>query len=91
MVNGPDVSNGYIKQRHIHTSCLWDDVTAARIQFMAGFHSGGDTGGKTGFLEKAYNMRGWKIILLANSGAFEGKFVLLSCSLQELSLIKVVK
>lgn len=58
---------------------------------MAGFHSGRDIGGKTGFLEKACNMRGWKIILLENSGAFEGKFVLLSHSLQDISLIKVVK
>lgn len=36
-------------------------------------------------------MMDWKIILVANSRSLEGKLVLFSCSLQELSLIRAMK
>lgn len=36
-------------------------------------------------------MKGWTIISLVNSGGLEGKLVLFSCGLKELSLIKAVK
>lgn len=36
-------------------------------------------------------MMGWTIIPLRNSGGLEGKLVLFSCSLKELSLIEAVK
>lgn len=92
LVNGPNVINGYIKQRHIQISfSLWDWCDCSWDTTYGWFSQWNRNWEKSRVPRRGINMIGWKRILLASSGGLEGKLVLFCCSLQELFLIKAVK